>query len=255
MEPQMTNTATTFDPQQFKLATREQWDQHAKGWDDKGPQIRAWLRDATDAMIEMAGIKPGMRVLDVAAGAGDQTLDIARRVGPQGSVLATDLSPAILEFAKENAERASFRNVRTQAEDGENLFRRRKQFRCGSMPARPDVVSKSRNRTAVYIPGAETGGARLHDGFLNAGEEPLRQYPGLDGAQTRWHAAARPLSPRRIAEPRQARVNRRLVSYSGIFRRGNDENNCSLRPTVGERLSGLCPIVGKSNQPNPEPCR
>jgi SAM-dependent methyltransferase len=117
----MTNPATTFDPQQFKMATREQWDHHAKGWNGQGPLIRAWLRDATDAMIEMAGIKPGMRVLDVAAGAGDQTLDIARRVGSQGSVLATDLSPAILEFAKENAERAGFQNVRTQAQDGEHL--------------------------------------------------------------------------------------------------------------------------------------
>jgi ubiquinone/menaquinone biosynthesis C-methylase UbiE len=117
----MTNVASAFDPQQVKSATREQWDQHAKGWDHQGPRIRAWLRDATDAMIEMAGIKPGMRVLDVAAGAGDQTLDIAVRVGSEGSVLATDLSPAILQFAKHNAERAGLSNVQTQAEDGENL--------------------------------------------------------------------------------------------------------------------------------------
>ena len=39
------------------------------------------------------------RVLDVAAGAGEQTLAAARRVGPTGHVLATDISPAILEYA------------------------------------------------------------------------------------------------------------------------------------------------------------
>ena len=45
-------------------------------------------------------MKPVLRVLDVAAGAGDQTLDIARRVGASGSVLATDLSPAIIDLAR-----------------------------------------------------------------------------------------------------------------------------------------------------------
>ena len=83
--------APVFDPQAFKIATRNQWEKAAQGWNDHTPQVRAWLRSATDAMLDMAGIKPGSRVLDVAAGAGDQTLDIAKRVGPQGFVLATDL--------------------------------------------------------------------------------------------------------------------------------------------------------------------
>jgi SAM-dependent methyltransferase len=100
---------------------REQWDQAAQGWNDQAPNIRAWLRRATDAMLDMAGVKPGARVLDVAAGAGDQTLDIAERVGPQGAVLATDVSPAILEFAGANARRAGYRNVETRVADGERL--------------------------------------------------------------------------------------------------------------------------------------
>jgi SAM-dependent methyltransferase len=110
-----------FDASTFKAATREQWDKHAKGWDDHGAQIGAWLRGATDAMLSMADVGPGAHVLDVAAGAGDQTLNIAKRVGGSGSVLATDLSPAILEFAKANAARAGYRNVRTQVSDGEYL--------------------------------------------------------------------------------------------------------------------------------------
>jgi SAM-dependent methyltransferase len=113
--------APFFDPEKFKAATREQWNQSAKGWNDKSAQIRDWLRDSTSAMIEMANIKTGSRVLDVAAGAGDQTLDIAKRIGPSGSVLATDLSPAILEYAKDNAQRAGYSNVETKAVDGENL--------------------------------------------------------------------------------------------------------------------------------------
>ena len=115
------NQAPPFDPEQFKAATREQWDKNGKGWNDRSPQIRAWLAGATEAMLDMAGVKPGSRVLDVAAGAGDQTLDIAERVGPNGYVLATDISPGILEFAKENARRAGYGNVETKAADGENL--------------------------------------------------------------------------------------------------------------------------------------
>lgn len=111
----------SFDPTAFKAATRELWDKHAKGWDAHSAQIRNWLRVPTDAMLAMAEVGPGDRVLDVAAGAGDQTLDIAERVGPAGAVLATDLSPVILEFAKDRARSAGHRNVETAAVDGENM--------------------------------------------------------------------------------------------------------------------------------------
>ncbi len=112
---------TTFDPKAFKATTRESWDRHANGWNAHSAQIRVWLREATDAMLAMAEVGPGARVLDVAAGAGDQTLDIAQRVGTAGTVLATDLSPAILELAKVRARHAGYGNVQTAVADGENL--------------------------------------------------------------------------------------------------------------------------------------
>lgn len=109
------------DAQELKAATRDQWNRSAKGWNDNSALIRGWLRAATDAMLNMANVRPGARVLDVAAGAGDQTLDIAERVGPQGFVLATDLSPAIIELARANAQRAGFSNVEVCNADGEDL--------------------------------------------------------------------------------------------------------------------------------------
>ncbi len=72
-------------------------------------------------MLDLASVGPGGRVLDVAAGAGDQTLDIADRVGKTGYVLATDLSPRILELAAENMRRAGHENVETKVVDGEGL--------------------------------------------------------------------------------------------------------------------------------------
>lgn len=109
------------DHQAFKAGMRKQWDVSAQGWNHHTAAIRAWLRQSTDAMLDMAGIGPGASVLDVAAGAGDQTLDIAQRVGPTGRVLATDLSPVILELARGNAQQAGLRNVQTLVADGEDL--------------------------------------------------------------------------------------------------------------------------------------
>lgn len=112
---------TPADAEAFKFATRRQWDQAASGWNAHTAQLREWLQPATEAMLEMAGVRRGARVLDVAAGAGDQTLDIAQRVGPDGYVLATDLSASILEFAKGNARRAGYGNVGTLVADAESL--------------------------------------------------------------------------------------------------------------------------------------
>ena len=107
--------------QVFKASMRAQWDSAAAGWNAHTADIHAWLQQPTDAMCRMAGVTTGSRVLDVAAGAGDQTLTLARLVGAHGSVLATDLSPAIVALARHNAERAGFSQIQTQVADGENL--------------------------------------------------------------------------------------------------------------------------------------
>lgn len=97
------------------------WDQAAHGWNRHTTVIRAWLEDATRAMLDAARIEPGARVLDIAAGAGDQTLDIARRVGPQGTVLATDISAPILALARANVRAAGLQQVETRVADAQAL--------------------------------------------------------------------------------------------------------------------------------------
>jgi SAM-dependent methyltransferase len=114
-------SATSFDPGRYKETTRDQWQAAAHAWNDWSPTLRTWLGPATELMLDMAGIRLGSRVLDVAAGAGDQTLQIAQRVGSAGRVLATDIAPIILELAAENARRAGYSNVKTQTLDGEAL--------------------------------------------------------------------------------------------------------------------------------------
>ena len=112
---------TQFDPIQYKETTREQWQTAAEPWYRWGPTLEKWLGQATETMVDMAAIGPGDRVLDVAAGAGGQTLEAARRVGPSGYVLATDISSNILEFASEAARQEGLSNIETRVVDGENL--------------------------------------------------------------------------------------------------------------------------------------
>ena len=113
--------AKPFDPVKYKEMTHEQWQTAARAWNDWGPSLRAWLGTATEIMLDMAKIGPGQGVLDVAAGAGDQTLQTAERVGPTGYVLATDISANILAFAEQNARAVGQRNIETKVLDGEDL--------------------------------------------------------------------------------------------------------------------------------------
>lgn len=116
---QTIDSAVAFDPEKFRQTTRAQWEGAAEAWDRWTPLLSDWLGPATDAMLDMAGVGAGARVLDVAAGAGEQTLAAARRVGDGGYVLATDISPSILRFALRAARQAGLANVETLELDGE----------------------------------------------------------------------------------------------------------------------------------------
>jgi SAM-dependent methyltransferase len=101
----------TFDPLQYKETTRAQWDDAAAAWQRWGPFLERWLGEATTLMLDLARVD-GARVIDLAAGAGGQTLAAARRAE---TVLATDISEGILAFVPRTS------NVVTRAMDGEQL--------------------------------------------------------------------------------------------------------------------------------------
>ena len=111
----------SFDPAQYKTTTRQQWEDAAEAWARWGPLLEGWLGEATEQMLDRAGIQSGSQVLDVAAGAGGQSLAAARRAGSSGRVVATDISPAILTYAAKSAAEAGLTNVETVEADGEDL--------------------------------------------------------------------------------------------------------------------------------------
>lgn len=115
------NTQVKFDPSKYKQTTLEQWNSAAESWYRWSDLLSRWLGPATETMLDMAGVTAGSRVLDVAAGAGEQSLAAARRAGNTGQVIATDLSPVILEYAAHAARLAGLDNMITYPIDGERL--------------------------------------------------------------------------------------------------------------------------------------
>ena len=117
----MTAEPPAFDPVAFKKTTRQGWDAVAEAWDRWTPVLAAWFGPVTEAMLDMARLRAGHKIVDVAAGAGEPGLSAAARVGPTGSVLATDLSANILAFADHAARERGVRNFAARVMDAERL--------------------------------------------------------------------------------------------------------------------------------------
>ena len=106
--------SAVFDSVTYKETTRVQWQDAAEAWRRYDPVFDRWLGEATEAMLDLAGVGPGSRVLDIAAGSGGQTIVAALRVGAAGAVLATDISSNILREAEATARAAGLANVATR---------------------------------------------------------------------------------------------------------------------------------------------
>ncbi|MGH7399497.1 MAG: class I SAM-dependent methyltransferase [Candidatus Rokuibacteriota bacterium] len=102
-------------------AIRTYWEGAAPGWARWEPTIAAWMEPATEALLTMAGVGAGARVLDLASGAGSQTLRAAQRVGVQGHVVACDIADTMLRHVRENARAAGLTHVTTLAGAAEDL--------------------------------------------------------------------------------------------------------------------------------------
>lgn len=110
-----------LDPLQYKALVRRQWQEAAGAWNQWMPLIRTWLGPASGLMLDLAQVQAGSRVLEVGAGEGDLSRSAARRTGPQGLVLATDLAPAMLAIADRAAQQVGLSHLQTQEMDGEHL--------------------------------------------------------------------------------------------------------------------------------------
>jgi len=71
--------------------------------------------------LAFAGVQPGETVLDIGSGAGIDCLLAAQKVGPKGRVIGIDMTPVMIEKARENARKAGASNVEFRLGDAENM--------------------------------------------------------------------------------------------------------------------------------------
>jgi SAM-dependent methyltransferase len=116
--------------EQYRKVVRDEWTNGdtVAAWARWHPKITAQQVNMREALIEHARLEPGMRVLELACGTGDPALEIARRVGPEGRVTATDLSRPMLAECRKNASAAGIANMDFAAVDAENLQFGRESF-------------------------------------------------------------------------------------------------------------------------------
>jgi len=91
----------------------ERWQRSIATRTDLGPITRR--------MLDLARIDSEHRVLDVAAGTGEQTLMAAKRIGPRGFVLATDIADRLLAYLEKAAHDEGLTNVQTRVMDARQL--------------------------------------------------------------------------------------------------------------------------------------
>ena len=117
----MTEKKPSFNADNYKNSQREQWNKDGAAWRRWNPTLDRWYGIATRQMLDLALIQPGQRILDIAAGAGEPAVSAAKRAGPDGYVLATDISEGIVELALQVAREQGLKQIETRVMDGEKL--------------------------------------------------------------------------------------------------------------------------------------
>ena len=90
---------------------RARWELAAQGWGKRADRVREHGLPVSMWMIEHSGLQPGQRVLELAAGPGDTGFLAAELIEPGGTLVSSDASDAMLELARERAERFGVKNV------------------------------------------------------------------------------------------------------------------------------------------------
>jgi ubiquinone/menaquinone biosynthesis C-methylase UbiE len=90
---------------------------HAEDELDRIINVARFFGDLTEHVLHLAGLAPGMRVLDVGCGPGDVVFLAARLVGPEGTVIGVDTSPEAIEQAQQRAAAIGLANVHFLTQD------------------------------------------------------------------------------------------------------------------------------------------
>lgn len=98
----------TDDPRE---QARARWERAATGWAKRADRVREHSLPVSMWMIEHAGLHPGQRVLELAAGPGDTGFLAAELIQPGGTLVCSDANEAMLDIARERAKSFGIKNV------------------------------------------------------------------------------------------------------------------------------------------------
>lgn len=90
---------------------RQSWDNVARGWQKWWKSFEKDAQKVNERLVELAEIKQGDRIIDIATGIGEPAITAAKKVGVEGYVLATDISPQMLAIAKERTVSLGLQNI------------------------------------------------------------------------------------------------------------------------------------------------
>lgn len=181
----MSDTPIDFD--RVRREQREFWNNAAPGWKRMWSALDHAAQRVSDRLVELARIKQGDRVLDIATGSGEPGLTAARKVGAEGLVIATDQSAAMLDLARERVATLGLRNVRLIETDAESLAVNERDFnaaicRWGLMFV-PDLDAVSRRIAQLLVAGGRFAtsvwGPAEKVPMITAGDERVRALASL----------------------------------------------------------------------------
>jgi ubiquinone/menaquinone biosynthesis C-methylase UbiE len=183
----MSDANAFVDRDRVRREQREFWNNAAPGWKNMWSGLDRAAQHVSDRLVELARVKLGDRVLDIATGSGEPAITAARRVGPTGIVVATDQSPAMLELARERCSALGLPNLKFVETDAESLAVEERDFnaalcRWGLMFV-PDLDAVARRVAQLLVGGASFAtavwGAPEKVPMIAAGDEQVRALAKL----------------------------------------------------------------------------
>jgi SAM-dependent methyltransferase len=195
----------------------EYWcDQGARFWISFRPQFAKMMAPLVQPTLDAIEAQPGEYLLDIGCGYGEETLELARRVGPHGHVTGIDISTPMVELGRDLARAAGLANVRFADADAQtHPFPRQVYdglFSCFGVMFFDDPIAAFRNLARSLKRGGRIAfacwrGREVNEWWKLPTEAALRQVPG-------WHLA--PPSPTGAYSLASAARIRALLSGAGL---------------------------------------
>ena len=155
---------------------KKEWNSQADSWFRQRESLFAASRPVHEWMVDHLEPRPGMRVLEIAAGPGDTGFLAAKRLA-DGRLLSTDLSPSMVDSARKRGDELGVKNVDYRVLDAQSMDLPDESFdgvlcRWGFM-LMPDPLASLRECRRVLVPG----GRLVFAVFTGPEENPFASLP------------------------------------------------------------------------------